>query len=151
MEHRPTVEEDKPPLDTTEVDPTAAPGGSNRPRRFKKSTPVDQMVSNLALLLFCYLISVFWAINQMFRCSTKHMEDLKSSAQTDKQSQADPKAEVAPTAPMSWSPSARGLAEQTTTAASGAGDGEGLASAEAGSATMPKAMSGSTVPLGDEL
>jgi len=35
-EQRPTVEEDKPPPNTTEVDPTAAPGGSNRPRRFKK-------------------------------------------------------------------------------------------------------------------
>ena len=36
-EQRPTVEEDKPPPNTTEVDPTAAPGGSNRPCRLKKA------------------------------------------------------------------------------------------------------------------
>ena len=36
-EQRPTIEEDRPPPGTMEVDPTAAPGGSNRPRRFKKA------------------------------------------------------------------------------------------------------------------
>ena len=36
-EKRPTIEEDRPTPDTTEVDPTAAPRGSNRPRRFKKA------------------------------------------------------------------------------------------------------------------
>ena len=35
-EQRPTVEEDRPPTESTGVDPTAAPGGSNRPHRFKK-------------------------------------------------------------------------------------------------------------------
>ena len=86
----------------------------------------------------------------MFECSAKHMEDPKSSAQTDKQSQADPEAEVAPAAPMSGSPSAQGLAKQTTTTIGGARDGEGPVSAEAGSATMPKAMSGSAGPSGAE-
>ena len=49
---------------------------------------------------------------------------------------------------MSGSPSAQGLAGQTTTATGGAGDGGGPTSAEAGSATMPKATSGSAGPLG---
>ena len=51
---------------------------------------------------------------------------------------------------MSGSPSARRLAEQTTTAAGGARDSEGPASAEAGSTMMPKATSGSARPSGAE-
>ena len=35
-EQRPTVEEAGPPPQSTEVDPTATPGGSGRHRRFKK-------------------------------------------------------------------------------------------------------------------
>jgi hypothetical protein len=38
--------------------------------------------------------------------------------------------------------------KKSTTAAGGARDGEGPSSAEAGSATMPKATSGSAGPLG---
>ena len=49
---------------------------------------------------------------------------------------------------MSGSPSARGLVGQTTTTVGGARDGEGPASAEAGTATMPKATLGSAGPLG---
>ena len=78
------------------------------------------------------------------------MEDSKSPAQTDEQPRADPEAEVTPAAPMSGSPSARQPVEKSTTAVGGAGDGEGPASAEAGSATMPKATSGSARPLGAE-
>ena len=55
-----------------------------------------------------------------------------------------------PTAPLSRSPSARQPAEKSTTAAGGARDGEGSASAEAGSATMPEATSSSAGPLGAE-
>ena len=78
------------------------------------------------------------------------MENPKSPAQTDKQPQADPGAKVAPAAPVSGSPSARQPAEKSTTATGGAGDGEGPASAEAGSATMPEATLGSAGPLGAE-
>ena len=51
---------------------------------------------------------------------------------------------------MLGSPSAQGLAKQTTTTAGGAGDSEGPASVEAGLATMPEATSGSAGPLGAE-
>ena len=78
------------------------------------------------------------------------MEDPKSTAQTDEQPRADPKAEVTPIAPVLGSPSARQPAEKSTTAMGGAGDDDGPASAEAGSATMPEAMTGSTGPLGAE-
>ena len=78
------------------------------------------------------------------------MEDPKPTTQTDEQPRAYPEAEVMPAAPVSGSPSARQPAEKSTTATGGAGDGEGPASAEAGSATMLKATSGSTRPLGAE-
>ena len=51
---------------------------------------------------------------------------------------------------MSGSPSAQGLAKQTTTATGGTGDGEGLASVEATSTTIPRATSGSARPSGAE-
>ena len=78
------------------------------------------------------------------------MEDPKSPAQTVKQSQADPEAEEAPTAHVLGSPSARRSVEQTTTATGGTGDGEGLASVEATSTTIPRATSGSARPSGAE-
>ena len=76
------------------------------------------------------------------------MEDPKSPAQTDEQPRADPEAEVTPAAPMSGSPSARQPVEKSTTAVGGAGDGEGPALVEAGSAIMPEATLGSAGPFG---
>ena len=78
------------------------------------------------------------------------MEDPKSPAQTDEQPRANPKAEVTPATPMLGSPSARQPAEKSTTAVSGARDGEGPASAEAGPVTLPEATSSSVEPLGAE-
>ena len=78
------------------------------------------------------------------------MEDPKSTAQTDEQPRADLEAEVTPAAPVSGSPSARQSMEKSTTATGEAGDGEGPASVEAGSSTMPEATIGSVGPLGAE-
>ena len=78
------------------------------------------------------------------------MEAPDPFAQTDEQPGADPGAEVTPAAPMSGSPGARQPAEESTTATGGLGDGERLASAVDGSATIPGATTGTARPSGAE-
>ena len=78
------------------------------------------------------------------------MEGLDPSTRTDKQPRTDPEAEVTSVGPMSGSLGARQPAEESTTTASGLGDGEWSASAEDGSATTREAMAGTAGPSGAE-
>ena len=78
------------------------------------------------------------------------MEGLDPSTRTDKQPRTDPEAEVTSVGPMSGSLGARQPAEESTTTASGLGDGEWSASAEDGSTTTREAMAGTAGPLGSE-